>query len=63
MKCVDSDVYFVAKTCSGGISQLTHKVNGDEYENVKLRRRWVDYLQRQKTTTSQMYTIEAAVVK
>jgi hypothetical protein len=48
MKCVDSSFYFVAGTFQSGIAQLTHKLNGDEYEKlkVKVRRRWVDNLQR-----------------
>jgi hypothetical protein len=32
MKCLDSAFYFVAGTFPSGIAQLTHKVNGDEYE-------------------------------
>jgi hypothetical protein len=61
--CLDSAFYFVAGTFPSGIPQLTHKVNDNEYEKVKLRRRWVDYLQRQKTTSNQIATIETAAVK
>jgi hypothetical protein len=42
---------------------LPQKVNVDEYENGKLRRRWVDYLQRKNTMTSQISMGKAAVVK
>jgi hypothetical protein len=32
MKCLDSYFYFITDIFPSGIAQLTHKVNGDEYE-------------------------------
>jgi hypothetical protein len=63
MEYLDSSFYFVAETFPSGIVQLTHKGKGDEYEKVNLRRRWVDYLQRRKTMTSQIIKVEDAEVK
>jgi hypothetical protein len=57
-----SSFCFVISTFPIEIAQLNHKFNCDEYEKVKLRRNWVDYLQRRKTMTSLIIKVKASEV-